>query len=73
VTVRENTERPVTIAHGSNRLVGTDASRLEAAVSDVLEGRFVPKQPPPLWDGHAADRIVDELISLPDEWFTTRY
>jgi len=73
LTVRENTERPVTISQGSNRLVGTDGTRLEAAIIDVTEGRFEPKEPPPLWDGHAADRIVDELIALPDDWFVTRY
>ena len=73
LTVRENTERPVTISQGSNRLVGTDSTRLEAAIIDVFEGRFKPKEPPTLWDGHAADRIVEELIALPDEWFVTRY
>jgi UDP-N-acetylglucosamine 2-epimerase (non-hydrolysing) len=73
ITVRENTERPVTITHGSNRLVGNDYDLLQSAITDVLEGRFVPKEPPHLWDGHAAKRIVDELIALPDEWFSTRY
>ena len=73
ITVRENTERPITIAQGSNQLAGTDADSIEAAIAAVLDGSFKPKDPPELWDGRAAQRIVDEIIALPDEWFTTRY
>lgn len=57
LTLRENTERPVTVEVGSNVLVGTDASRIAAeatrALTDGRRGRV-----PELWDGQAADRIV---------------
>jgi UDP-N-acetylglucosamine 2-epimerase (non-hydrolysing) len=59
LTLRENTERPATVTLGTNRLVGTDASRIEAAIEVVLSGRWPTGSRPPLWDGRAAARIVD--------------
>jgi UDP-N-acetylglucosamine 2-epimerase (non-hydrolysing) len=57
LTLRPNTERPVTISHGTNRLVGPE--RLAAEVDAVLDGRDArPTMRPPLWDGHAAPRIA---------------
>lgn len=73
VTIRNNTERPITIRQGSNQLAGTDPDAIEAAVGAVIEGRFQPKDPPSLWDGRAAERIVEEIIALSDSWFTSRY
>jgi UDP-N-acetylglucosamine 2-epimerase (non-hydrolysing) len=58
LTLRENTERPVTITEGSNRLVGTEPSRVISAALDILEGRGKTGKIPPLWDGQAAQRIV---------------
>lgn len=58
LTLRENTERPVTIFHGTNRLVGTDPAQIITAAQDVLTGDVETKRIPELWDGHTAERIV---------------
>jgi UDP-N-acetylglucosamine 2-epimerase (non-hydrolysing) len=63
LTMRPNTERPVTIAIGTNTLVGNDVDRLMAAVDDVLAGRGRRGAVPPLWDGHAAERIAAILLA----------
>jgi UDP-N-acetylglucosamine 2-epimerase (non-hydrolysing) len=60
LTLRENTERPITITHGTNRLVGTEASRIQAAWTEVRASVAAPRVPP-LWDGSAAERIADVL------------
>jgi UDP-N-acetylglucosamine 2-epimerase (non-hydrolysing) len=57
-TVRENTERPVTITMGTNTLVGQDMDRLQKEVARVLAGEAKRGSVPPLWDGHAAERIA---------------
>ena len=58
LTLRENTERPVTISEGTNRLVGQDPARILAALDEALASeRLAPKRPE-LWDGRAADRIA---------------
>jgi UDP-N-acetylglucosamine 2-epimerase (non-hydrolysing) len=64
LTLRENTERPVTITHGTNRLVGTDPARMLAAW-DEIQHNPSKNGVPPLWDGNAAGRIVDVLRRLP--------
>ena len=65
LTFRENTERPVTVLHGTNRLVGTNPDNLlreaKAALRTVGHSRSGKQAPPPLWDGKAASRIVDVL------------
>lgn len=66
LTLRENTERPVTITHGTNRLVGADPDRIIAAWRDI--DRVASAGPPPLWDGRAATRVVDVLV----EWLAGR-
>jgi UDP-N-acetylglucosamine 2-epimerase (non-hydrolysing) len=58
LTLRHNTERPVTITHGTNIMVGTDKSRILEAFHRVIDGNWRPSGPPELWDGHAAERIV---------------
>ena len=61
LTVRENTERPVTISSGTNRLVGTDPDRMLRAAREALHGPRPETRLPELWDGKAARRIVEVL------------
>jgi len=58
LTVRENTERPVTVECGTNVLVGRDLDLLREAAHRVLRGEKKAGRIPPLWDGHAAERIA---------------
>jgi UDP-N-acetylglucosamine 2-epimerase (non-hydrolysing) len=62
LTVRKNTERPITVHVGTNHLVGDDMEELKTHVSDVLAGRGKRGAVPPLWDGRAADRIADQIL-----------
>lgn len=62
LTLRENTERPITVTEGSNQIVGTDPVRVREAVRGVLARRGVEQRRPELWDGRAAERIVAILI-----------
>jgi UDP-N-acetylglucosamine 2-epimerase (non-hydrolysing) len=71
LTLRENTERPITITEGTNTLVGTDPARISAAwrtISD-RDGPAVETRTPPMWDGRAAERLVGILrrLSVPDD------
>ena len=59
LTVRENTERPVTVTVGTNELVGFDMDRLERLAARVLDGEPVRGETPILWDGRAGERIAD--------------
>jgi UDP-N-acetylglucosamine 2-epimerase (non-hydrolysing) len=61
LTLRENTERPITLEVGSNRLVGSDPSKIIAAYREVASGGAADSEIPPLWDGRAAERIVEIL------------
>ena len=61
LTMRKNTERPVTVDVGTNLLVGDNRARLLAALESVIEGNFKRGRIPELWDGNAAARIVDIL------------
>jgi UDP-N-acetylglucosamine 2-epimerase (non-hydrolysing) len=61
LTLRENTERPVTLTLGTSRLVGNDPHRIRAAFRDVVEGRWAQGQPIPLWDGQAGVRVAEEI------------
>jgi UDP-N-acetylglucosamine 2-epimerase (non-hydrolysing) len=60
LTLRENTERPVTVTHGTNQVVGTRTDAIVAGVDRALEGAF-EKRLPELWDGRAADRIASVI------------
>jgi len=61
LTVRENTERPITLTAGTNTLVGRDISRLRAELQRVLASPTPGARAIPLWDGHASDRIAKIL------------
>ena len=61
VTIRENTERPVTVEEGSNVLAGTDPAAILAEARKVLRGEGKKGRRPHLWDGNAAVRIVNIL------------
>ncbi len=61
LTVRENTERPITISMGTNVLVGRDRDKLAAELSKVLDGKAKKGTAPPLWDGKAGERIAEIL------------
>ena len=61
LTLRENTERPVTLTEGTNRLVGTDPACILLAVRDVLDAPPLSARPPQFWDGRASARILDVL------------
>jgi len=61
LTLRENTERPITIVKGTNTLIGTDLSRLPREVALVLDRDKPETAIPELWDGHAGERIATVL------------
>ena len=61
LTLRENTERPVTVSLGTNVLVGSDPDKLRAELSRILAGNAKKGTIPPLWDGHAGERIAAVL------------
>ncbi|RPJ62291.1 MAG: UDP-N-acetylglucosamine 2-epimerase (non-hydrolyzing) [Acidobacteria bacterium] len=63
LTLRENTERPITVEVGSNEIVGLDRKRILACLRSISAGRWKKTAVPPLWDGKAAGRIVDILES----------
>ena len=64
LTLRENTERPITITHGTNILVGTNTEKIKQAAFEILENNSkTDKKTPPLWDGKTAERICDALLN----------
>jgi UDP-N-acetylglucosamine 2-epimerase (non-hydrolysing) len=63
LTMRDNTERPITITLGTNQLIGRDASGLNDKVAVILRGNGKKGTIPPLWDGNAGNRIADHIIS----------
>jgi UDP-N-acetylglucosamine 2-epimerase (non-hydrolysing) len=70
VTIRDNTERPVTVDEGTNVLAGTDAERIVALALEAIRGGSKRGRRPALWDGRAAERIVavlaDKLAPSPE-------
>jgi len=68
LTLRDNTERPVTVDEGTNVLVGRDPARIWPAVDAILSGRTKAGRVPEGWDGRAAARVADVV----EEWFRTR-
>jgi len=62
-TLRPTTERPVTVTHGTNTLLGSDPTQI-LRIADLLEGWRPPAQPVPLWDGKAATRVADVVAAF---------
>jgi UDP-N-acetylglucosamine 2-epimerase (non-hydrolysing) len=63
LTLRENTERPITLVSGTNTLVGSDSALLHQRVHEILSTPRQRAVPPEKWDGHAAERIAADLVA----------
>ena len=63
ITLRENTERPETITHGTNILVGSDKEKIKKAFLTIFEGKWKKSTEIPLWDGRASKRIVEHIAN----------
>jgi UDP-N-acetylglucosamine 2-epimerase (non-hydrolysing) len=63
LTLRNNTERPVTVSLGTNILVGQDEGKLRHEISKILDGKAKRGTVPPLWDGNASERIADVITA----------
>lgn len=61
ITLRENTERPITIWEGTNELAGTDTQKIISLAYQVLDGKWKSGKIPELWDGHTAERIIQTI------------
>jgi UDP-N-acetylglucosamine 2-epimerase (non-hydrolysing) len=61
LTLRENTERPITVEQGTNTLVGRDRAAIQRRAAEILQGQGKRGRIPELWDGHAAERIAADL------------
>jgi UDP-N-acetylglucosamine 2-epimerase (non-hydrolysing) len=64
LTLRHNTERPITVEIGSNTLIGDESAKLAGSVLDIVAGRYKKRRVPELWDGKAAGRIGSVLAKL---------
>ena len=64
LTVRKNTERPITVELGTNEIVGLDTQKIIASARQILSGKWKKGEIPPLWDGRAAERIVEILAKV---------
>ena len=64
LTLRKNTERPVTVSIGSNELLEFDANLIVAKTKEILSGNFKKGNIPTMWDGKATDRIVEKLLKM---------
>jgi UDP-N-acetylglucosamine 2-epimerase (non-hydrolysing) len=66
VTLRDNTERPITVTHGTNRLGGTSADSIRRAIAATMASPPPRRPAPPLWDGSAAVRVADAIEAWAD-------
>jgi len=62
ITLRENTERPITVSQGTNTVVGTNVKKIRACFDDIMANGGKAGRVPVLWDGHAAERIAEVII-----------
>jgi UDP-N-acetylglucosamine 2-epimerase (non-hydrolysing) len=62
LTLRSNTERPITLTMGTNTLVGNDFKLLDKKIGEVLKGKYKKGKIPPKWDGRAAGRIAKIIV-----------
>jgi UDP-N-acetylglucosamine 2-epimerase (non-hydrolysing) len=61
LTLRDSTERPITVTSGTNRVIGSEPQRILEAAVEAINSRFAPHVLPELWDGRAGERIVERL------------
>jgi len=64
LTLRNNTERPITVALGTNTLVPFDVNVIKTHLDSILDGSYKTGEIPPLWDGKATERILDAIANL---------
>ena len=69
LTMRENTERPITVEQGTNTLVGANSDAIRRGVDEILSGAGKSGRVPEFWDGRAAERIAADLC----QWLITRH
>lgn len=67
ITLRDNTERPETCTIGTNELIGTNPAAIKPALDRLYEGLWKKGAIPELWDGHAAERIVQKIVNVLDK------
>jgi UDP-N-acetylglucosamine 2-epimerase (non-hydrolysing) len=64
MTLRNSTERPETVSMGTNELIGTDPKAIAPAMEKLFHSEWKKGRPIPLWDGHAAERIVNQILKI---------
>ena len=69
LTMRENTERPITVDQGTNTMVGRDIDAIRAKAAEILRGEGKSGRVPEFWDGHTAERIALDLAT----WLIERH
>lgn len=69
LTMRENTERPITVSEGTSTLIGSCAATLKSQLQAVVDGKYKQGKCPELWDGKAGERIVEVLVGAADRGF----
>lgn len=72
ITIRNTTERPVTVEIGTNYLTGTKTEKILATAGEILSGNGKRGAIPPLWDGHASERIAEILLPLKVDYYNSQ-
>jgi len=68
LTIREETERPITVSVGTNNVVGLGKDNIIKAANELLNGKKIKGENPEYWDGNTSVRIVDHIL----EWYNSR-